>query len=189
MSNDAVPIPTSSQTVGPYFRIGLDGMIERTPGSSLEAPGMIAIRGRVLDRDGVAVPDAMLEFWSASTEPIALNAELAIAGCPTGFRRVATGGDGEFSVVIEGPAPPDSNEDESQGLHFEVLVFARGLLRQLLTRVYLGDGESSKTDPLLVTIPEERRATLIAKADHPRANVFHWTIRLQGTGETVFFAW
>ncbi len=65
MSSSSVRIPAGSQTVGPYFRIGLEYLIERTPALTLETPGTIEIRGRVLDRDGAPVPDAMLEFWSA----------------------------------------------------------------------------------------------------------------------------
>jgi protocatechuate 3,4-dioxygenase alpha subunit len=189
VSDDTVQIPSSSQTVGPYFRIGLDCMIERTPAISLEAPGMIAIEGRVLDRDGAAVPDAMLEFWIESPEYTKPSAELTRAGCPTGFRRVATGIDGEFSVVIELPVAIHSGDDGYPAPYFAVLVFARGLLRHLLTRVYLGEAKADATDPLLLNVPEERRATLVASADQQRAKTFHWDIRLQGTGETVFFAW
>lgn len=189
MSNDTVQIPSSSQTVGPYFRIGLDCMIERTPAIGLDAPGMIAIQGRVLDRDGAAVPDAMLEFWNESTELTERSAEFTRAGCPTGFRRVATGIDGEFSVVIERPAAIHSRDHGDVAPCFTVLVFARGLLRHLLTRVYLGEARADATEPLLLNVPEERRATLVASADQQRAKTFHWDIRLQGTGETVFFAW
>ena len=61
----SVSIPAGSQTVGPYFRIGLEYLIERTPSLTLDTAGTIEIHGRVLDRDGAPVPDAMLEFWSA----------------------------------------------------------------------------------------------------------------------------
>lgn len=189
MNGDTAQIPSSSQTVGPYFRIGLDCLIERTPAISLEAPGMIAIQGQVLDRDGAAVPDAMLEFWSVSIEHATSSAELTRAGCPAGFRRVATGIDGEFSVIIERPVAIRSGDDGDPAPHFAVMVFARGLLRQLRTRVYLGEAQADATDPVLLNIPEERRPTLIATADPQRPDIFCWDIRLQGTGETVFFAW
>jgi protocatechuate 3,4-dioxygenase alpha subunit len=70
-----------------------------------------------------------------------------------------------------------------------VLVFARGLLRHLISRVYFGDEPANEGDPVLMTISEERRATLIAQPDEGQANLYRWDVMLQGTGETVFFAW
>lgn len=172
MSDDPVPIPAGSQTVGPYFRIGLDYLIERTPALTLETAGTIEIRGRVWDRDGAPVPDAMLEFWRAPGD-----GEEGVF--PAGFRRAATDADGNFSVVMA----------RAQAPHMLVLVFARGLLRHLVTRVYFGDELANQGDPVLMTIPQERRATLIAQPDESRANLYKWDVILQGTGETVFFAW
>jgi protocatechuate 3,4-dioxygenase alpha subunit len=171
MSVDSVHIPAGSQTVGPYFRIGLDYLIERTPALTLETPGTIEIRGRVSDRDGAPVPDAMLEFWNA--------AKVEAGVFPAGFRRAATDADGNFSVVMARVQAP----------HMLVLVFARGLLRHLVTRVYFGDEQANQGDPVLMTIPQERRATLIAQPDESRAHLYRWDVILQGAGETVFFAW
>jgi protocatechuate 3,4-dioxygenase, alpha subunit len=55
--------------------------------------------------------------------------------------------------------------------------------------VYLGDEQDNANDSLLLMIPEERRATLIARPDASRAGLYWWDVRLQGSGETVFFAW
>ncbi len=173
MSGDPVQIPVGSQTVGPYFRIGLDYLVERTPVFTLETAGAIEIRGRVLDRDGAPVPDAMLEFWSVAK----VGEEEGVF--PAGFRRAATDEDGNFSVVMARGHTP----------HMLVLVFARGLLRHLVTRVYFGDERANQGDPVLMTISQERRATLIAQPDESRANLYRWDVILQGTGETVFFAW
>src|SRR5271156_4714788 len=148
MSGDPVQIPAGSQTVGPYFRIGLDYLIERTPALTLQTAGTIEIRGRVSDRDGAPVPDAMLEFWSAPK----VGEEEGLF--PAGFRRAATDEDGNFSVVMG-----------ARATHMLVLVFARGLLRHLVTRVYFGDEQANQGDPVLMTIPQERRATLIAQPD------------------------
>ena len=64
MTTSAKLIPTSSQTVGPYFRIGLQYMLDRCVAVGAGTAGNIEIRGRVLDADGVGVSDAMLEFWT-----------------------------------------------------------------------------------------------------------------------------
>ena len=179
----SVPIPAGSQTVGPYFRIGLEYLMERTPSLPLDAAGTIEIRGRVLDRDGAPVPDAMLEFWSPAKVVDKAGA------FPAGFMRVMTDGDGRYSVVMERPTRVPPGDERAHAPHTLVLVFARGLLRHLISRVYFADEQANEGDPVLMAIPPERRATLIAQRDEGRVNLYRWDVILQGTGETVFFAW
>jgi len=65
-------------------------------------------------------------------------------------------------------------------------VFARGLLRHLATRIYFPDETvANEVDPVLTLVDPDRRATLVARAE---GDVLHFDVRLQGTGETVFFA-
>jgi protocatechuate 3,4-dioxygenase alpha subunit len=189
MSAETTPIPVSSQTVGPYFRIGLEYLLERSPALGLDSPKTIELRGRVLDRDGAPVPDAMLEFWSAETGKQRSGGSQEPDSFPEGFRRVMTNGDGRFSTVIERPTMVAPVDGRTQTPHIMVLVFARGLLRHLITRVYLGDEKANEIDTLLMGIPEERRLTLIARPDDMQAGLYCWDVILQGTGETVFFAW
>lgn len=189
MSDNSAGIPASSQTVGPYFRIGLDYLIERTPRPGTGPVEAIEIRGRVLDRDGVPVTDAMLEFWSVPGDGSALGSNGEASAFPEGFRRVATDGNGAFALAIARPAVKTLRDEPLRAAHFLVMVFARGLLRHLITRVYLEDGLSNDGDAVLMQVPRERRATLVADADESRAGLYWWDIRLQGTNETVFFAW
>jgi len=189
MNGDSARIPAGSQTVGPYFRIGLQYLIDRTPALTIDTPGAIEIRGRVLDRDGAPVTDAMLEFWSTSMVAHGLNEDAAHGDLPTGFRRAPTDGEGRFSVLIQRPAAAPQEDQHAHAPHALVLVFARGLLRHLITRVYLGDEQANESDAVLMSVPEDRRGTLIAPPDESRAGLYHWDVVLQGTGETVFFAW
>jgi protocatechuate 3,4-dioxygenase, alpha subunit len=189
MNGNSARIPSSSQTVGPYFRIGLEYLVEQTPLLTLDTPGIIEVRGRVFDRDGAPVPDAMLEFWSGSTDAQGSNEPGARGSFPRGFRRAPTDGDGGFSALMERPATALRGSEHAQAPHMLVLVFARGLLRHLITRVYLGDEQANESDPVLMKIPEMRRATLIARPDESRAGLYRWDVILQGPGETVFFAW
>jgi protocatechuate 3,4-dioxygenase alpha subunit len=66
-------------------------------------------------------------------------------------------------------------------------VFARGLLNRVVARLYFADEtERNAADPVLASVPEERRGTLIAQ---PAAeDGYRLDIRLQGEDETVFFA-
>ena len=76
-----------------------------------------------------------------------------------------------------------------QAPHMLVLVFARGLLRHLLTRIYFENEPGNTADTVLQQIPAERRATLIARLKSHQTNSYQWDVRLQGQDETVFFAW
>lgn len=179
-------IPSSSQTVGPYFRIGLDFLTDRMAEVDTGAEGAIEIRGRVLDREGSPVSDAMLEFWSPSNMKNGW-AGAREHGIPAGFRRTATDENGHFVTWIERPIAGRLEDGRIMAPHLLVLIFARGLLRHLISRIYLEDETGNEIDPVLLGVPAERRTTLVAKCDG--ANVYRWNVILQGTDETVFFAW
>jgi protocatechuate 3,4-dioxygenase alpha subunit len=208
MKDDSRLIPAGSQTVGPFFCIGLDYLIDRAPVLNADTDGRTEIRGRVLDGDGTPVPDAVLEFWAPRiTVPAPIQDQY-----PAGFRRTATDSNGNFAVAVMRPAaapleliPPfaknakDGAPDPSwqgkkyvgrmQAPHMLVLVFARGLLRHLLTRVYFENEPGNSADTVLQQIPAERRATLIARLENHQADSYQWDVHLQGQDETVFFAW
>jgi protocatechuate 3,4-dioxygenase, alpha subunit len=181
MKEDPPFIPSSSQTVGPFFSIGLDYMADRAPKLDSGAPGIVQVSGRVLDANGNSVPDAILEFWHPQSAALGDR-------FPGGFHRVATSDDGLFSVLLR---KPDSVvfPGGRQAPHNLVLVFCRGLLRHLVTRVYFGLEPANDADPVLLRIDPERRATLIARRVAGRSDAFEWDVVLQGAQETVFFAW
>jgi protocatechuate 3,4-dioxygenase alpha subunit len=72
-----------------------------------------------------------------------------------------------------------------QAPHLVVVVFMRGLLKHLSTRIYFPDDAANADDPVLNLVPAARRATLIAKKTAP--GVLEWNVILQGKDETVFF--
>lgn len=187
MTTDAKLIPSGSQTVGPYFRIGLQYLIDSAPAPEEESLEWITIRGQVLDRDGTPVSDAMLEFWTAATEGNESPKNKGQSAYPSGFRRAATDTDGSFSVTIRQPVSVALDDGSMQAPHLLVLVYARGLLRHLISRVYISDRPADVSDPILLQVPPERRSTLIAQPDGLRS--FRWNVRLQGKDETVFFVW
>ena len=187
MSAEPKLIPSSSQTVGPFFRIGLDYLVECAPSPAVDAGDTVTIRGQVLDRDRAPVPDAMLEFWSVAAGDSAANGSARPADFPPGFRRAGTDPDGAFSVVMTRPAPVPMDNGTLQAPHIVVLVFARGLLRHLISRVYFDGDPGNNSDPVLLGVPAERRGTLMARAEGNHC--FRWDVILQGADETVFFAW
>ena len=181
-------VPTASQTVGPYFRIGL-GYLCGNPELN-GAAKTVTVRGRLLDANRDPVPDAMLELWYA--DPQGCYAARSEGADRTGrapdFARIATDDEGRFSFTVCRPGPVPFDGERMQAPHIEVMVFARGLLRHLITRMYFPGEAANAADPLLQAVPGDRRATLIARsASSPES--LEWNIVLQGEDETVFFAW
>jgi protocatechuate 3,4-dioxygenase alpha subunit len=166
--------PTPSQTVGPFFAIGLpwDGGPLIVPA---DAPGAITISGTVYDGAGEPIADALIETWQA-------DPSLDIC---RGFGRAATDDDGAFEIVTLKPGPVPWPEGGEQAPHIDVSVFARGLLHRCVTRIYFADEpDANASDPVLAIVPADRRATLLAQ---PTAGRYAFDIRLQGENETVFF--
>jgi len=182
--------PTPSQTVGPFFAIGLP-WAAGPEAVAADAPGAIRIHGHVLDGAGEPVPDAMVETWQADAG--GRFADMWDHGGPSGqagfrgFARAGTDDDGSFGIVTLKPGRmPAAGGGGAQAPHIDVSVLARGLLHRCVTRIYFADEpEANAADPVLGTVPEERRATLLAE---PVAGGYRFDIHLQGPGETVFFA-
>jgi protocatechuate 3,4-dioxygenase alpha subunit len=179
---------TPSQTVGPYFSIGLtweDGAMVVPDGTA----GALWVRGRVFDGEGEPVPDAMIESWQADpggryNHPD--DPRGAAASEFRGFARAPTNAEGEFAIHTVKPGPVPGPDGSTQAPHVELSVFARGLLNRVVTRIYFADeGEFNAADPVLQSVPEARRATLLAE---PAGDGYRFDVRLQGEGETVFFA-
>lgn len=170
------PVPTPSQTVGPFFSIGLSPLYREYAGSAT-AGSRVVIRGRVLDGDGAPVPDAVLEVWHWEAEP---------RDFPNGFARVATGDQGQFQFSTVVPAPRRDPDGRVHAPHLAVLLFMRGLLRHLVTRVYFADQAVNEHDTVLQSVPPQRRKTLIASSTK-KPDELVWDIHLQGPSETVFF--
>lgn len=190
MSGPSAPlVAIASQTVGPYLHIGLDTdqRLKRMVGP--ETPGeRLALRIRVLDGAGEPLPDALLELWQANAEGrYVAEADHADADPGQAFRgwgRAASdaGGWCEFTTIR--PGPTVAGDGRTQAAHINVCVFARGMLRHIFTRIYFAGDPRLVDDPVLAVVPEARRATLLA---HPADGAWLFEIRLQGTGETVFF--
>jgi len=155
--------PTPSQTVGPFFSIGLAWLDHL--GGDLD-PQHTHLHGRVLDGEEVGIPDAMLEFYDGDH-----------------LWRVLTDEEGNYQVTICEPSRPNS----AQAPHLEVSLFARGLLQRLVTRMYFPDqGTLNDVDPVLLSVDPLRRPTLVAS---PGPEGLQFDVRLQGPQETVFFVW
>ena len=175
---ELVAIP--SQTVGPFFDFALT--TNRSLGA-MAGPNVkgerIRLRLRLLDGEGAPVPDGFFELWQADAEGQYCSPAFG------GFGRLGTDAAGEctFETIRPGRAY------ECGSAHISVIVFSRGLLSHLYTRIYFEDDPTLSSDPALAIVPIDRRRTLVAHRLADGASIATWTheIRLQGDNETVFF--
>jgi protocatechuate 3,4-dioxygenase alpha subunit len=193
---------TPSQTVGPFFAYALTptetDAIRALFVTDLTVPGLagtpIRIEGRVIDGDGAPIPDAVIEVWQADAAGAYSHAEGRQHGNVAfkGFGRAGTSQDGSFAFTTVKPGRVKDSHGTLQAPHIAVNILARGLLKQLTTRIYFGDEPANANDPILALVPPDRRDLLIAPARKTNGTtVYSVLFRLQegpnGEPETVFF--
>ncbi len=183
--------PTPSQTIGPFFAPALLGE-DNSELVPPDHPGAIRIHGTVYDGAGEVVPDAMIEIWQASASGRYAHPEddreyLPLDEGFEGFGRFGSDPDGTFSFVIVKPGSvPGPDGVSPQAPHVAVSVFARGLLKRLVTRIYFPDeAEANARDPILLCVEDpELRETLVARDE---GDALRFDIHLQGDRQTAFF--
>jgi protocatechuate 3,4-dioxygenase alpha subunit len=184
-------LTTSSQTVGPFVKIGFEpfAVVDLAP------PGVtgerITLSGRVTDGDGKPVNDAVIEIWQANAQGNYAHPEDAqdkpVEVGFRGFGRCLTDAQGGYRFTTIKPGRVSGPGGAPQAPHIVVTVFMRGLLKHLITRVYFPEESANAEDPVLKLVPADRRATLIAKHSASDKSALEWNVNLQGRDETVFF--
>ena len=185
-------IPTPSQTVGPFFHLGM----ARPEWADLTAGNpegeRIVIEGRVIDGDGAPVPDACVEVWQANSagrynHPDDTQTDKPLDPKFHGFGRAATDAEGRFRIATIKPGAVPGRGNALQAPHINVAMFARGLLKHLYTRIYFADEPRNASDPLLSSIEDEGvRGTLLARPEGGSPKRYHFDIVMQGENETAF---
>ncbi|MGB8339312.1 MAG: protocatechuate 3,4-dioxygenase subunit alpha [Burkholderiales bacterium] len=178
------PSTTPSQTVGPFFHIGFDGLyVNDLTAAGVSGEG-VTISGKIFDGDGKPISDAVIEIWQADAQGQYPNTDSATF---KGFGRMATDEEGAFRFVTIKPGRVVGADGELQAPHINVSVFMRGLLKRVVTRIYFADEASNNDDAVLKSIASERCATLFPKKIAGDSTKLEWNIVVQGQHETVFF--
>lgn len=180
---------STSQTIGPFLRIGLEWMQVEDLAPKGVTGERVSIRGRVIDADGKPVNDAAVEIWQANSHGRYAHPEdkqdKPLEKKFRGYGRSLTDDSGafRFSTIKPGRVPGPSGR--LQAPHLTVTIFMRGLLKHLQTRIYFPDEPANAEDPILALVPAARRSTLIAR--RAADGTLEWNAVLQGKNETVFF--
>ena len=188
--NHFVAIP--SQTVGPFFHLGLAHGERRGCLAGPDARGeRIRVAIRALDAEGAGVPDAMIELWQADANGKYNHPDDPQDKIPdpafNGFGRLPTDKNGlaTFETVRPGRVP--AIDGALQAPHINVHIFSRGVLRHVSTRIYFAGDPANDSDAILRLVPQARRRTLIASYDAQAPGAWRIDFRLCGDDETVFF--
>jgi protocatechuate 3,4-dioxygenase alpha subunit len=182
---------TTSQTVGPFFKIGLEWLYRDNLVGEGVSGERVTIQGRIFDGDGVPVPDAIVEIWQANAHGKYDHPEdtqdKPLESSFKGYGRVPTSAEGVFRFATIKPGPVPGAKGTEQAPHLAISIFMRGLLKRLVTRMYFPDDPLNADDAILNLVEPARRSTLIANKTAGSPGTLEWNVVLQGADETVFF--
>jgi protocatechuate 3,4-dioxygenase, beta subunit len=190
-----------TEVTGPLFgaeRV-MPGDDDLTQHDGGEAVGQrIIVHGRLLDGDGRAVPDALLEVWQANAGgryrhvvdqwPSPLDPHFS------GLGRTVTDGQGRyrFTTIRPGAYPWRNHANAWRPAHIHFSVFGRAFVQRLVTQMYFPDDPLFFQDPIFNSVPDEKaRQRMVSAYDH-EVTSDHWAlgfrfdIVLRGREQTPF---
>lgn len=160
---------TPVQTEGPFFPIhsqpDTDADMTLIAGRSKHALGeVVEVSGRVLDEDGNAIADALVDVWQANVHGrYAHEADPNPAPLDENFQgwaQLKTDSDGRYRVrtIKPGAYPVGDGWSRPPHIHFKV---ARRGFHELTTQMYFAGDPLNDVDRLLQSVPESERSLLV----------------------------
>jgi protocatechuate 3,4-dioxygenase beta subunit len=158
----------------------------------------ILVSGRVLDSDGRAIPDSLVEIWQANSAgryrhqvdqwPAPLDPNF------TGLGRTVTDSEGryQFTTIKPGAYPWGNHYNAWRPAHIHFSLFGRAFTQRLVTQMYFPDDPLFPYDPIYNSIPDPKgRQRLISSFDLDTtrpdwALAFRFDIVLRGRDATPF---
>jgi protocatechuate 3,4-dioxygenase beta subunit len=158
----------------------------------------IIVSGRVIDEDGRAVPDTLVEIWQANAagryrhvrddHPAPLDPNF------TGAGRTITDADGNYRFVTVKPGayPWRNHPNAWRPAHIHFSLFGTSFRTRLVTQMYFPRDPLFPYDPMYQSIPDERaRERLVSAFDltltEPEwALGYRFDIVLRGPDSTPF---
>ena len=176
-------IPTGEATIGPFFppRYVDAGADDLTVFDGRRAKGeAIEVHGRVLQADGAALENLIVEIWQADAAGIFRHpADPRHAQADPdflGWGRAATDAQGRYRFRTIRPGAPQGRQP-----HINFMLMFSGLMRILKTTMFFNES----SDPVLDVVPFSRKKLLVGEKSG--TNLYTFDIRLCGENETPFF--
>lgn len=195
-------IVTPSQTIGPFFALGLVetevcDLASKGPGTPRAQGTPITVVGQITDEEGWPVKKALIEVWQANMwGKYEHPDDVTDAPIDPGFKgwgRVLTDSHGRYSFrsIKPGAYPNPGYDNWMRPPHIHFSIFAAGVMQRLITQLYFPDEELNDIDPILNGIEDlDARESLIARRlpDHADGSqMYLFNIVLRGKTETTFF--
>ncbi|MGA2508590.1 MAG: protocatechuate 3,4-dioxygenase subunit beta [Candidatus Acidiferrales bacterium] len=192
---------TLSEVTGPVYGYGDIGETDNdlTRQHAGEPIGeRITLSGRVLDDNGRAVPNTLIEIWQCNAagryahkvdqHPAPLDPNF------TGAGRTVTDAKGSYRFVTIKPGayPWNNHPNAWRPAHIHFSLFGTAFATRLITQMYFPDDPLFPFDPISQSIPDEKaRQRLISKFDMDLTQPdwalgFRFDIVLRGRDETPF---
>jgi protocatechuate 3,4-dioxygenase, beta subunit len=158
----------------------------------------IVVFGRVLDSDGRAVPNTLVEVWQANA---AGRYAHAVDNWPapldpnfTGGGRVVTDAQGNYSftTIRPGAYPWGNHHNAWRPAHIHFSLFGRSFTQRLVTQMYFPDDPLFDQDPIFNSVPDPAArqrmvSTFDLSATRPEwALAYRFDIVLRGREQTPF---
>jgi protocatechuate 3,4-dioxygenase beta subunit len=158
----------------------------------------VIVTGRVLDSDGRAVPDTLIEVWQANAagryrhpvdnHPAPLDPNFSGAG------RCMTDSEGRYRFVTIKPGayPWGNHHNAWRPAHIHFSLLGRAFTQRLVTQMYFPGDPLFTQDPVFNSVPDPAaRQCMICRFDlsitQPEwALGYEWDIVLRGREATVF---
>ena len=177
--------PTPSQTLGPFFAYGFLSDADNTLAGPDVSGERVTLTGTLKDNEGTAARDALIELWQADAAGLYPGRDAGADAAFKGFGRVLTDADGKFSFHTIMPGASAGQGNRKQAPHFALGIFAGGLTRRAMTRVYLPNPDAIAEDDVAMSLDGTARDSITAKA--AAEGVLHIDIKLGGEEATTVF--
>lgn len=196
----AIP-PMLTETTGPaggWDRLMGPALADLTTQHGGEPIGQrIIVSGRVLDEQGRAVPDTVMEIWQANAAGRYIHGkdQWDAPHDPnfTGAGRVVTDAEGRYRFVTIRPGayPWGNHHNAWRPAHIHLSLLGPAFATRLVTQLYFPDDPLIEIDPIANAVPMPYRQRLVSRFDLATTEPNHalgyrFDVVLKGRDQTPF---
>lgn len=170
-----IPIPASlSEITGPVYGHDAVALIDADLTKNAVRNGepigeRLLVQGRVLDEDGRAVPNTLIEIWQANAAGRYIHKQ-EVHDAPLdpnflGAGRTVTDDQGfyRFITLKPGSYPWGNHQNAWRPGHIHFSLFGPSFVTRLVTQMYFEGDPTFPYDPIFNATPETARDLLVAK--------------------------